>query len=182
MSAPRASQDACATLTCMLEEQPTRLPGRLRRIVRDPQLAEELAQEALARAGSGLCRLRGRPDEALVCAWLDRIARNVALNHLRGASRRPASEPLDDGVETRLADTSGDAAAQVLIADTRQQLRDALEALPKELADVVVARLVQERSTADTARRLAISESLVRWRLHRARAELRQRLDGLAVL
>jgi RNA polymerase sigma-70 factor, ECF subfamily len=172
---------ACATLARMVEQQPARLPRRLRGIVRDAHLAEELAQEAVARAGHGLCRLEGGSDEALLCAWLDRIARNVALNHLRDSSRRPTSQPLHKTREAQLADTAADAAASLLLADTRQQLRDALDELPRELADVVVARLVQERSTADTAHRLGISEALVKWRLFRARAQLRERLNTQTV-
>jgi RNA polymerase sigma-70 factor, ECF subfamily len=167
---------ACATLARMVEQQPGRLPRRLRGIVRDAHVAEDLAQEAVARAGRGLCRLESGSDEALLCAWLDRIARNVALNHLRDSSRRPSSQPFDTTREAQLADSAGDAAASLLLADTRQQLRDALDELPAELADVVVARLVHERSTADTARRLGISQALVKWRLHRARAQLRERL------
>jgi RNA polymerase sigma factor (sigma-70 family) len=177
-----APAGACATLARMLEEQPARLPRRLRGIVRDPHLAEELAQEAVARAGGGLCRLRGGSNEALLCAWLDRTARNLALNHLRDSSRRPSSQPLDTAPQARLADTGEDAAAGLLLADTRRQLHNALGELPSELAQVVVARLVNERSTAQTARQLEISEALVKWRLHRARAQLQQRLGAETVL
>jgi RNA polymerase sigma factor (sigma-70 family) len=172
---------ACATLARMVEEQPRRLPRRLRGIVRDGQLAEELAQEAVARAGRGLCRLEGGSDEALLCAWLDRIARNVAFNHLRDSSRRPSSQPLDVTPEAQLADTAGDTTASVLLADTRQELRGALDELPAQLAEVVAARLVHERSTADTARQLGISEALVKRRLFRARAQLRERLSTASV-
>jgi RNA polymerase sigma-70 factor (ECF subfamily) len=184
MSAPTDPEPAgaCATLARMLEEQPARLPRRLRGIVHDPDLAEELAQEAVARAGGNLCRLRGGSEEALVCAWLDRIARNVAFNHRRASSRRPASQPLDSTREGQLADITQDAGAGLLLAETRRQLREALDELSSELAGVVVARLVHGRSTADTARQLGISEALVKWRLHRARAQLRQRLGAEAVL
>jgi RNA polymerase sigma factor (sigma-70 family) len=179
---PPDAGGACATLARMLEEQPARLPRRLRRIVHDPKLAEDLSQEAVARAGGNLCRLRAGPDEALLCAWLDRIARNLAFNHLRDSSRRPFAQPLETTRETELPATTEDAAANLLLADTRWQLRDVLEQLPAELADVVIARLIQERSTADTAQRLGISEALVKWRLHRARARLRERLDSKALL
>lgn len=173
---------ACVTLARMLEEQPERLPRRLRGIVHDPHVAEELAHEAVVRAGAGLCRLQGGPDEALLCAWLDRIARNVAFNHLRDASRRPSSQPLDTTPEAEFAEHSPDPEASLLLADTRQELRDALGGLPRELADVVIARLVHERSTADTARMLGVSEVLVRWRLYRARTQLRDSLRSEAAL
>jgi RNA polymerase sigma-70 factor (ECF subfamily) len=171
----------CATLTRMLEEQPARLPHRLRGIVRDPHLAEDLAQDAVARAAGNLCRLHGGSDEALLCAWLDRIARNVAFNHLRDTSRRPFAQPLDTTTETELPEANEDVAATLLLADTRGQLREALDELPRDLRDVVIARLVQERSTANTAHRLGISEALVKWRLHQTRAQLRRRLDTEAL-
>lgn len=179
---PRDPAGACATVARMLEAQPARLPRRLRGIVRDPHTAEELAQEAVARAGAGLCRLNGGTDEALLCAWLDRIARNVAFNHVRDSSRRPTSQPLDASREAQLAVTSEDVAAGLLLADTREQLRAALDELPRELAAVAIARLVHERSTADTARQLGISEALVKWRLHRARAQLSERLRAEAAV
>ena len=181
-STGRDPAGSCATLARMLAEQPTRLPRRVRGIIRDVDVAEELAQEAVARAGGGLCRLDGGSDEALLCAWLDRIARNVALNYLRDASRRPAVQPLDSTAEDELFGPADDQDARLLIADTRDELRAALDELPRELAEVVIARLVHERSTAETAAGLGISEELVRWRLHRARARLRDRLDGDALL
>ena len=171
--------DACATLARMLAEQPRRLPGRVRRIVRDPDLAEEIAQEAVARAGRGLGRLRGGADEALLCSWLDTIARNLAFNHVRDASRRPPSRPLeescDSGPESRGMDDPGTA---LLANEARRELRAAFESLPPGLRDVVLARLVEERSTTETAERLGIGEGLVKWRLHRARELLREHLPA----
>jgi RNA polymerase sigma-70 factor, ECF subfamily len=169
---------ACGTLARMLTDQPARLPRKLRSIVGDPAVAEDLAQEAVARAGGGLCNLRGGDDEALLCAWLDTIARNVAFNHLRAASRRPIHQPLEAGgeIDERTAAPASHADAGLLLADARHELIDALAALPPDLADVVTARLVHERSTADTARLLGIGEGLVKWRLHRARALLRAHL------
>ena len=173
---------SCATLARMLAEQPTRLPRKVRGIVRDAGVAEELAQEAVARAGGGLCRLEGGSDEALLCAWLDRIARNVAFNYLRDASRRPSVQSFDSTAEDELSDPAADHDATLLIAETRGELRAALAELPRELAEVVIARLVHERSTAETATGLGISEELVRWRLYRGRARLRARLDSDALL
>lgn len=172
---------ACATLARMLAEQPRRLPARVRGIVRDPDVAEEIAQEAVARAGRGLGRLRGSADEALLCAWLDTIARNLAFNHVRDGSRRPQSGPLDAGCDaTPPPSGAGDPGEALLTSEARRELRAALAALPADLRDVVLARLVEERSTAETANRLGIGEGLVKWRLHRARQLLREHLTSPA--
>lgn len=170
---------ACATLARMLADQPRRLPARVRRIVRDPDLAEEIAQEAVARAGRGLGRLRGGADEALLCSWLDTIARNLALNHVRDGSRRPQSLPLDATCDvTPRQGAAEDPGEALLLTEARRSLQDALDALPADLRDVVLARLVEERSTAETARRFGIGEGLVKWRLHRGRRLLREHLTG----
>lgn len=168
---------ACTTLARMLAEQPQRLPGRVRRIVRDPGLAEEIAQEAVARAGRGLDRLRGGADEALLCSWLDTIARNLAFNHVRDASRRPPSRPLDASCDIAPRPGRADDPGEALLAsEALRELLAAFDGLPADLRDVVLARLVEERSTAETAQRLGIGEGLVKWRLHRAREILRSHL------
>lgn len=179
MTDPGQTDDAaaCATLARMLTEQPERLPGRVRGIVRDPRLAEEIAQEAVARAGRGLGRLRGGADEALLCSWLDTIARNLAFNHVRDASRRPPSHSIETSCEiTGRASGAEDPSDAVLTVEARRELRTAFDSLPVDLRDVVIARLVEERSTAETAQRLGIGEGLVKWRLHRAREILRSHL------
>lgn len=55
----------------------------VRRVVADPQTAEDVVQETYLRAYLRLARLR---DPASLVAWLQRIARGAALNHVR--SRR----------------------------------------------------------------------------------------------
>lgn len=159
----------------MLAEQPQRLPRAVRRVVGDDDVARDLAQEAVLRAGRSLDRLRGAPDEALVCAWLRTTAQRVALNHVRDRSRRPAVAPLDESCAIYTARGPAERAA---LAETAAQLQAALDALPGELREVVVQRLVLGRSTAQTSEALDISQALVKWRLHRARATLQGELSS----
>jgi RNA polymerase sigma-70 factor (ECF subfamily) len=57
----------------------------LRRLLRDGPVAEDLTQETFVRALGSRYHADGRER-----AWLFQIARNLARDHLRAASRRPA--------------------------------------------------------------------------------------------
>ena len=178
--ADRVGADARDCLARMIAREPTRLPRRIVRLVHDAGLAEDLAQESLVRALRSIATVRGG-NEGTVCAWLDRIARNVAFNHARDA-RRPGDASLDAG-DGALAATIGDPApeppAAVAEAEARCALLDAIRALPPDLRDVFLMRDAEGRSTAEKAAALGIGEGLVKWRLHHARKRLRAQLDVL---
>jgi RNA polymerase sigma-70 factor (ECF subfamily) len=169
-------------LSAMIAREPKRLTRRILRIIRDKVTAEDLAQESLVRALHGLITLRGEAEEPLLCSWLDRIARNVAYNYVRDQGRQPAavslndhdteSEPLVDQLPT----SDPDPALACSQKEVRHQLHTIIQSLPADLRAVFLLRDMEELSTADTATALDIGEGLVKWRLHRARALLRQRL------
>lgn len=160
-------------LSEMISREPRRLPTRIGRIIRDEFTAEDLAQDALLRALRSLAGLRGEPEEPLLCAWLDRIARNVAYNHLRDARPAPAtlSEP-ETGV-TPTAPPTDDPAIAFQATATREQLRDLIRLLPPGLRQVFLLRESEGLSTRETAEALGIKPNLVKLRLHRARQLLR---------
>ena len=60
----------------------TRMPG-------EHQTAQDLAQETFLRAA----RAHGPGEEPCQRAWIFRIARNLALNHIRDSSRHLALAP-----------------------------------------------------------------------------------------
>jgi len=62
------------------------------RYVRDPELAQDIAQEAFIKAYRALPRFRG--DSAFY-TWMYRIAVNTAKNHLAAQRRRPMDIELD---------------------------------------------------------------------------------------
>lgn len=171
----------------MIEREPLRLPARIQRIVRNEATAEDLAQQALVRALAALSSLRGQAEEPLLCGWLDRIARNLALNHLRDQKLRPSHESLDSvpsvgqPLVEQLATVAPDPAEACDIGETHAYLFGFIEALKPELRAVFLLRDVEGLSTAEAATSLGIDEGLVKWRLHRARQSLRAGLaaEGL---
>ena len=134
----------------------------LRRIVGGTEAAQDLTQEVFLRVSRS-----GVPDTDGVGrrAWVFRIARNLALNHLRDGSRRPLT--------VSLVQTAVPATQELSIA-----LRDAIAALPDEDRDVFELRESAGLSYEDIATACDIPVALVRSRLHRARQALRAELGA----
>lgn len=162
----------------MIQREPTRLSARIGRMIRDQVTAEDLAQDALLRALHGLHTLRGEPAEPVMCAWLDRIARNVAFNYVRNQGRRPIHE--GDAQLENLATEGLDPGSAVASDDATAHLISLVQALPPDLKQVFLLREMEGLSTAATAQLLGIKDGLVKWRLHKARQRLQTSLHSLS--
>jgi RNA polymerase sigma-70 factor (ECF subfamily) len=146
-----------------------------RAILRDDADAEDVMQQAYLNAYSHLEQFAGR---ASVATWLSRIAVHEAFARLR--RRRSAevptmSEPADEA-RPALPARGPDPEQQLLAGEIRALLEAAIDALPEGYRCTFVLREVEGLDTADTAESLGISEELVKTRLHRARALLRDQL------
>src|SRR5690606_20433590 len=139
----------------MLSEQPQRLVRKMRAAGHTGPEAEDLAQETVLRALRSLDGVRAPDDEALICGWVDRIATNLSKDTRRGLARRPHDDPVDDVPESAPALVESDDADLVAC---RQSLDALLGGLPDEQRAVFVARVLEERTTAQVAADLGISE------------------------
>jgi RNA polymerase sigma-70 factor (sigma-E family) len=142
-----------------------RLVGALALYCGDLDVAEEIAQEALARAcrdWSTVSTLRS-PG-----AWTHRVAVNLATSHFRrrAAERRARARhgPSDDGVG-READ-----AADVLA------VRTAVAALPRRQRAAVVLRYYADLPVSEVAEALGCAEGTVKSLTAKAVAALRREL------
>jgi RNA polymerase sigma-70 factor (ECF subfamily) len=136
--------------------------------------AEEIAQEVFLRAHRALGEFRG---EARLSTWLYAIASRLCLNRLASPDRRVARG--DDA----LADVPAplpDAAAAVERAELDAALRQAIAELPEERRIVLVLRDLEGLSYEEIAEALALELNTVRSRLHRARQQLREKLERFA--
>jgi RNA polymerase sigma-70 factor (ECF subfamily) len=137
--------------------------GYVRSIVRDEKEAEDLTQHVFLKLITAICKYddRGVPFSG----WLLRLARNVALDHLRRRRATPAEEVY--GADHLLDDAS---------LERARSLRTALATLPEEQRDVVVMRHVIGLTPPEIAEQLGRSESSIHGLHHRGRRALQQEL------
>ncbi|MEM9460631.1 MAG: RNA polymerase sigma factor [Myxococcota bacterium] len=141
-------------------------------LVRDRDLAEEVAQETFVRALDSLSRFRG---EASFATWLDRIALNVSREVRR---KRKGHRRMQEVLALRheLAETVSrlDQAHQDELR-TRAMLA-AIDTLPDSLREAFILRELLGFSPPEIAQRLGISKSNAAVRAHRARRVLAKTL------
>ena len=132
------------------------------RIVGSADTAHDLTQEVFLRASRA-----GVPEttDTGQRAWVFRIARNLALNHLRDGRRRPEPMALVE---------RGTAATQEL----QMAVREALAALPDVDRDVFLLRESVGLSYDEIAAACDLTANAVGLLLHRARLTLREVLGG----
>jgi RNA polymerase sigma-70 factor (ECF subfamily) len=140
------------------------------RLVREPALAEELAQEVFLRVFRARRSYRPR---AKFTTWLFRIATNVALNALRdGRMRRWGETSIDaEDADPQVAQLSapGPTAEQRLLeAERARQIRAAVESLPEKQRLAVLLHKYQDLDYAEIAPILGCSESALKSLLFRA--------------
>lgn len=149
-------------------------------VVKNPADAEEVAQEAVLKAFSGLSSFRG---ESKFSTWLIQITYNEARMKLRKA-RPHLYESLDDQQQDENGDFwPRDFADWRLIPseileknEIRQAVQDAINSLRSIYREVLILRDIQHLSIKETTTILGISEASVKSRLHRARLLLRDSL------
>jgi len=148
--------------------------------------AADVAQETLLSVFQHLDQLR-EPER--VRSWVFRIARNACYMKRRKSVFAPEREvSLDElmpsfegnGGEWKLqiADWSALPDDQVLQAELRRQLHEAIQELPDIYRSVILLRDVEELSTEETAEILDVTTEVVKTRLHRARLAVRKKLDA----
>ena len=145
-----------------------------RRLVGDPHLASDIAQEALIRAWRALPGFRG---DSQLSTWLHRITVNTAWTHRKRALRHRATS-IEDLLDLAAPDgpESPETAGEIL--ELRGRLRAALDRLPEAQRQVVVMKDVYGWSHAEIAEAMDISVTAAKVRLHRARARLARYLEA----
>ena len=131
-------------------------------IVHDEHDAEDITSEVFARLPRALTHYR--VSSTPFVAWLLRVSRNAALDHLRAQRSVPLAEvPANDRAELQAHERLDD-------------LRAALEALPFDQRQVMVLRLVAGLTPGEVAERIGRSVDAVHALQHRARRRLREEL------
>lgn len=137
--------------------------GYVLAIVRDEHDAEDITSEVFARLPRALTHYRAGATP--FAAWLLRVARNAALDHLRAQRSVPLAEVHATG-----------AVAESQAGERLEALKAALAALPEDQRHVMLLRLVAGHTPTEVAEQLGRSVDAVHALQHRARRRLREEL------
>jgi RNA polymerase sigma-70 factor (ECF subfamily) len=155
------------------------------RMVRDRELAEDLAQDTFIKVLNHIDRYR---PEFKFSSWLFKIANNVAIDHLR--RRQIDTVSMDgsphaqtaDAIEATSFDVSVDQESALDELEAREMgtaIERAIASLRPEYRSCIMLRHVEDRSYEEIAATLDLPLGTVKTYIHRARHELRQALEHL---
>jgi RNA polymerase sigma-70 factor (ECF subfamily) len=142
--------------------------GFVQSIVRNQHDAEDVTQEVFAKLMRAIQKYEAR--EVPFAAWILRVARNAALDHVRSRRQIPVEE-------VRVTDDGHD---QVSFEYTNA-LKAALAALPEPQREVLVLRHIGGLTPNEIAERLGKTEASIQGLHHRGRAALKDSLREMEV-
>jgi RNA polymerase sigma factor (sigma-70 family) len=158
-----------AEFSARVEQDLPRVYNYLRRLVRSPQTAEDLAQEAFLKAWSAYDRYdAGRP----FLPWVLQIARRLALDAWRRRRELPFPEGLDPADRGR-----PNPEQQAAAGETAQRLEAALGGLPEAQRTAVFLYYMEGMHLEELAVVLKTSPNAVSALLLRARRRLKTLLS-----
>ena len=137
-------------------------------VLRHREDAEDVAQEAFAKAYRGFRQLR---DRDRFRAWLVRMTWRLALDRRRGDRRRATRED-----STRRADV---AHPQVEADERSRLLWQAIDGLSDKLRVVIVLAAIEGYDVREVATLLELPEGTVKSRLFLARQQLKDALSWM---
>ena len=140
--------------------------GYVLSFVRDPHEAEDITQHVFLKLMSVIHKYRAR--EVPFTSWLLRVARNVALDHMRRRRAVLCEEVYD---ASHQSDDSSE--------DLRRGLEQALELLPEEQRSVIVLRHLVGLTPGEIAARMGRTEPSIHGLHHRARQTLKRELMAI---
>jgi len=140
-------------------------------LVRKPQDAEDIVQEAYLRAFKFFSGYQGGDARA----WVLKIVRNTSYSFLE--KNRPANlvEEFDEAIHTSVPEQSGVEGALLRSVDS-QMLREALDELPVNFREVIVLRELEGMSYKKIAEVMGKPVGTIMSGLARARSQLKERL------
>ncbi len=154
-----------------------RVVANCRYITRDPNNAEDLAQEVLVKAFFGL---RGFEGRSTFGSWLQRIKINHCLNYLKKqAGRSYVGVEERDVEEFDQLKVHATAEQQAGAISDRQLISQVLDSMSNTLRIPLLLCDMDELSYEEVAQSLRISLSAAKMRIKRGREEFRERYEKM---
>lgn len=174
----RIVQGDSALFEILIRRNNTRVYRAVRSLLRDEVETEDAMQTTYVLAYSKLNTFRGG---SRFSTWLTQIALNEARGRLRHHRRHP-SVSLNAVEESPMPDSASSPPTPEAQASGRELtalIERAVDALPEPYRVVFVLRDIDGMDTKDTSSVLDVSQDVVKTRLSRARATLRQTIEQL---
>lgn len=181
----RAAAGDTAAFDLLVIKYRRRIERLIGRMVRDPDLVEEMAQDTFIKAWRALPQFRG---DAQFYTWLYRIAVNTAKKALVQLRRDPvvpehALQPDTDEDETSARQpeptTTETPESELAARELAEAVQAAVQALPPELREAVTLREIEGLSYEDIAAVMNCPIGTVRSRIFRAREAISARIRPL---
>lgn len=149
------------------------------RMLNNKQEAEDAVQETFLRVYTNLHRY---DENQKFSTWIFRIGTNLCIDKLR---RRKNTYSLDaempDGegndYYAMLPSHEDTPEKQVIVSETQEQIRRAIESLPEKYKSVVILRYLHDMSLQEIGDVLDMPVTTIKTRVHRGREYLRKRLE-----
>ena len=151
----------------------------LYRMVRDRELAEDLAQETFVKVLNAVDTYR---PEYKFSSWIFKIANNTAIDHLRrrnldtlslDGSPHAATAEAVEATTLQISDGAESQLEEVTARELGQQIGVAIARLRPEYRACILLRHVEGRPYEEIAEMLDLPLGTVKTYIHRARNELR---------
>jgi len=165
----RVLEGETALFELIMRRYNQRVYRAVRAIVRDETETEDVMQQAYVNAYT---HLRQFEQRSAFSTWLTRIAINEALARIRPRGLHVV--PDADMPEVESPSPNPEEAA--MTSEIKEVMESEISALPDSYRSVFMLREVEGLSTIETAECLSLSEDVVKTRLHRARAMLRENI------
>jgi RNA polymerase sigma-70 factor (ECF subfamily) len=140
-------------------------------VLRNRQDAEDVAQDAFAKAYRAFRQLR---DRDRFRGWLVRMTWRMAIDRQRSDRRRMARETISE------SNRAAPGAESVVQAERAERLWTAIDDLPEKLRLVVVLAGIEGHDMKEVAALLHVPEGTVKSRLFAARQQLKETLSWMA--
>jgi RNA polymerase sigma factor (sigma-70 family) len=170
----RAARSEAGAFAVFYDRYEAAVVAYLARRVRDPEVVADLTGEVFAAVLGAASRYR--PSGSSAAGWLFTIAHNTLAKSLRkgrveaGARRRL-------GTREAVSFDSEELERVEAIASSNGYAGRLLAQLPFEQAEAIRARVLEEEDYAEIAARLQTSELVIRKRVSRGLAALRERVE-----
>ncbi len=151
------------------------------KMVRNPQEAEDLTQEAFMKAFNSLSSFN---EEFAFSTWLMKIATNNCIDYLRKRKLKTYSinEPIqykDEQIEVEIPDEEPSPEKSVLQSERKKLIEEAIDQLPERYRYVIILRHKEEKSYEEISEILNLPLGTVKAQIFRAREVLNKKLKEL---